>query len=135
MIITRNGGVYNRTQFKHFVKTLLGQIFLHNYNRQSIADLYDTIWHPDIPPDSTFKRIIVVPPSEVRETCDKINRRRTNVSQKESDIEASLIKWCAEYSTIPCHAVYTNRLAVLFFDNETALVVARMGMSEYTLRS
>ena len=67
MILTNTRGVYYRTQFKHFVKYSVWSDFLHKYNRQTIADLYDTIGHPDIPPDRSLKRIIVMPPGGARE--------------------------------------------------------------------
>jgi hypothetical protein len=105
---------------------LFSQIVKHKYNKNAISDLYDTIWHCNITPDNSSTRIIVMPPLEVREKCDKIARRRTNSWQNELDIEATIMEWCAGINVTPRHAVYTNRPAVLFFDNESALVMAKM---------
>ena len=118
MIVTNNGGMYSRAELKSFAQVLFAQIIRHNYNKNAISDLYNTIWHCDITPDSSLTRIIVMPPLEVREKCDKIARRRKNSRQKELDIEATIMEWCAENNVTPRHAVYTNRPAVLFFNDD-----------------
>jgi len=133
VIVTNNGGMYSRAELKSFAQVLFAQIIRHNYNKNAISDLYNTIWHCDITPDSSLTRIIVMPPLEVREKCDKIARRRKNSRQKELDIEATIMEWCAENNVTPRHAVYTNRPAVLFFDNDSALVMAKIVLNDLDL--
>ena len=133
VIYTNNGGMYRRTELKNFAQVLFSQIVKHNYNKNSISDLYDTIWHSDVSPDKSLTRIIVMPPLEVREKCDQIARRRTNSRQIELDIEATIMEWCAGINVTPRHAVYTNRPAVLFFDNDSALVMAKIVLNDLDL--
>jgi hypothetical protein len=135
VIFTNTGGMYTRTELKNFVEFLFYHIFCHKYNPKAMADFYNTIEHRDMTRDSSFERIIVIPPPEVREMCDKIARGRKNLRQNEADIEAIIMAWCAENNVTPRHAVYTNRPAILFFDNDPALVTAKIVLNDLGLIS
>jgi hypothetical protein len=131
VIFTNTRGMYSRTELKHFVQVLSVQICCHGYNPRAIADLYDTIEHHDMTRDSSSERIIVMPPQEVREKCDKIARGRKNRRQNELEVETCIMNWCAENNVTAKHAVYTNKPAILFFDNASTLVMAKLAMDEY----
>ena len=133
MIKTTSGRSLPRTIFwtlEYYQRRFIDHIGL---NARVIDDLFETIWHESLAPDSQSIRINVSLPIEVHKQCKKINERRRKPDQRKSDIEAAIVEWANGNGVYPSHAVFIGPSAVLFFNNENKAVVAHLFMSDQIL--
>ena len=131
MIYIKHGGLYDRNSFKKCIHFLIHQISSFGFYRSIIAKHYESIWPSEASLEIPLERLVVMPPFEVRQKCDKIAQRKRKCREIEPDIETTILKWCAQHNVTPRYAVYTHRPAVLFFDNDSALIMARLALDEF----
>ena len=133
MIKTTSGRSIPRKAFwtlEHYHRRFIDHTGL---NARVLDDLFRTIWHESLAPDSPAIRVNVTLPTEVHEQCKKISERRRKPYQRESDIEDTIIEWANGNNVHPSHAVFIGPSAVLFFDNESESVMAHLSMSDQIL--
>jgi hypothetical protein len=93
MIVIKSGRRYSRECVRDWEYRLRSFIEEDGLNPRAVDDLYEIVRHPNLKPDQTYIQINVMLPLEVQEQCNKIDRRRRNLDQKEADIEAAIIAW------------------------------------------
>ena len=132
MIRSIGGQNFTRAEFRNSVHYLACLMIMHKYNPNAIDDLFKSVWHPYLRFDGKYDRMVVVPPPEILERCYKIGRSRKRSGQKEDEIEAVITEWCGDHYVRPTKVVFTNKAAVLFFDNDSEAVFARCALLEFT---
>ena len=132
MISSISGESFTRLDFKNIIKNFVWLMVVQKYNPNAINDLFKIVWHPYLQSDRKYDRLVVVPPTEILKQCYKIDRSRRRGREKEDEIEAVIMKWCNDQNARPLRVVFTNRAAVLFFDNGSEAVFARCALLKFT---
>jgi|SRR4051794_15616758 hypothetical protein len=131
MIKITSGRMCSREYVREWECRLRSFIEDDGLNPRTVDDLYEIVQHPNLNPNQTYIRINVMLPLEVQEQCNKIDRRRKNLDQKEADIEAAIIAWSGANNANPLHAVFIGPSAVLFFGDKKDASIAHLFMSEF----